>query len=107
MLAVGARGVPAMREITHGDVRAAARVLLSCPEKDWPLLMARMLEEAHHADCYRKAQGRIHPRLGNGTLMSAAFAMGAAPEPPASDLRYLRALGHVIAAVLDWHEARG
>ncbi|TVS01352.1 MAG: hypothetical protein EA407_11885 [Rhodobacteraceae bacterium] len=95
-----------MREITHGDVRAAARVLISRPEEDWPLLMARMLEDAHHADCYRKAQVHLHPRLGNGTLMSAAFALGVPPEPPASDLRYLHALGHVIAAVLDWHGAR-
>lgn len=93
-----------MREITHGDIRAAARVLLARPDEEWPALMARMLDEVHQADCYRKALGRVHPRLGNGTLMSTAFTLGAAPEPPVSDLHYLRALGHVIAAVLDWRQ---
>ena len=91
-----------MREITHGDIRVAARVLLSSDEQEWPRLMAQMLSDAHHADCYRKALGRHHPRLGNGTLMSAAFGMGAAPEPAPSDSRYLAAIRAVIEAVLDW-----
>ncbi|MCC5957033.1 MAG: hypothetical protein JJU07_13120 [Natronohydrobacter sp.] len=95
-----------MREITHGDIRVAARVLLARPEVDWPALMARMLTKAHHADRYRKALGRYHPRLGNGTLMGAAFGMGVAPEPLPSDSRYLAAIGAVIEAVLDWR-ARG
>ncbi|WP_071797115.1 hypothetical protein [Natronohydrobacter thiooxidans] len=91
-----------MREITHGDIRVAARVLIARPEPEWPALMARLLEDAHHADRYRKAQGRHHPRLGNGTLMSAAFGIGVAPEPLPSDSRYLAAIRAVIEAVLDW-----
>lgn len=91
-----------MREITQGDIRLAARVLLALPEADWPHVMAEMLDAAHRADCVRKALGRSHPRLGNGTLMSAAFARGPAPEPPLSDSRYLAALCAVIRATLDW-----
>lgn len=91
-----------MREITHGDIRVAARVLFARSESDWPAVCARLLEDAHHADRYRKALGRHHPRLGNGTLMSAAFGMGAAPEPLPSDSRYLAAIRAVIEAVLDW-----
>ncbi len=91
-----------MREITHGDIRVAARVLIARPEADWPALMARMLAKSQHADRYRKALGRHHPALGNGTLMSAAFGMGAAPEPLPSDTRYLAAIGAVIEAVQDW-----
>ncbi len=91
-----------MREITHGDIRAAARVLLAQSECIWPELMADMLGQAHHADRYRKAMGRLHPRLGNGTLMSVALARAPVAEPPASDPRYLTAIRAAIEAVLDW-----
>jgi hypothetical protein len=95
-----------MREITHGDIRAAARVLLAYRQEMWPGLMARMLEDAHCADRCRKALGRVHPKLGNGTLMSVALAHQPMPEPVASDQAYLVALGAVIAAVLDWRRQR-
>ncbi|TVP72325.1 MAG: hypothetical protein EA339_06810 [Rhodobacteraceae bacterium] len=91
-----------MREVTHGDIRAAARVLLSHAEQEWPHLVARMLVQAHHADCYRKAMGRLHPGLGNGTLMSVALAKAPVAEPPASDRRYLTAIRAVLEAVLAW-----
>ncbi len=95
-----------MREITHGDIRAAARVLLVRPAADWPHVMAQMLDEAHCADRYRKSFGRHHPRLGNGTLMSAALARKPVPEPPASDPRYLATLAASIEAVLSWRMGR-
>ncbi len=95
-----------MREITHGDIRAAARVLLGLPETGWPRLMREMLDEAHCADRYRKAFARHHPRLGNGTLMSAAFARSPVPEPPAADPRYLAAIAASIEAVLRWRMER-
>lgn len=81
-----------------------ARALLMRPESAWQALTAQMLSEAHLADLYRRRSGRCHPRLGNGTLMSAAFALHTAPEPPASDARYLCAMGHVIVAVIEWRQ---
>lgn len=93
-----------MREITHGDIRAAARVLLGRPEEDWPGLMVQMLTEAHCADRYRRARGCHHPRFGNGTLMSVALARVPVPEPPGSDSRYLVAIAAAIGAVLDWRD---
>ncbi len=95
-----------MREITHGDIVTAARVLLARPEPDWPALVARMLAAAHTADCHRKALGRVHPRLGAGTLISVAMAFGPAPVPRPSDSRYLRALAAVAQGVLAWRAAR-
>ncbi len=96
-----------MREITHGDMRACARVLLGHPRAEWARLMAVMLSEAHCADRYRRVFARAHPQLGNGTLMSVALARAPAPEPPASDTRYLVALAAATEAVLDWRAARG
>lgn len=95
-----------MREITQGDIRAAARVLIARPCAQWPALVAHMLEEAHHADCHRKALGRVHGRLGNGTLMAVAMRQGPAPEPLASDGAYLDAMATVIEAVMRWRAER-
>ncbi len=91
-----------MRDITHGDICAAARVLVDTPRSNWDAETARLLTEAEHADRYRRGFGIAHPRLGNGTLMAAALARAPAPAPPASDLDYLAALAAVIEAVLDW-----
>ncbi|MGY6703942.1 DUF7742 family protein [Roseinatronobacter sp.] len=108
-----------MREITRGDIHAAACVLLmcpcgdcpcsDCPCRDWPQVMAEMLAEAHMADCYRKRLGRVHARFGNGTLMAAALARAPAacatcarPSAP----RYLAALACVSSAIADWRAAR-
>lgn len=96
-----------MRSLSQGDVAAAARVLLSRPEAERPGLLRRMLAEAHAADCYRRGHGRVHPGLGNGTLMAAALARGGGSAPAAGDMDALRAMAEVIDGVLDWHAARG
>ena len=98
-----------MREITHGDMHAAACVLLTCPCGDWPRVMAGLLADAHSADCYRKHSGRVHPRLGNGTLMAVALAR--APDAAASCARpsaprYQQALACVLSALALWRTAR-
>ncbi|MGY6549256.1 MAG: DUF7742 family protein [Roseinatronobacter sp.] len=95
-----------MREITQADIVCAARALLCAPEQDWPDTVAAMLAEAHHADRYRKAFGRVHPRLGTGSLMNVACARGQAGDVPISDEACLRAMHAVIEAVLDWRGAR-
>lgn len=95
-----------MREITHSDIRACARVLLARAQGDWSQLLAQMLAEADHADRYRKAFGRAHPRFGNGTLIAVALAHHPAPEPVAADNAYLGAIAAVIEAVLDWRAER-
>ena len=94
--------VRAMREVTFGDIRAAARVLLKWPSGDWPEVMHRLLLEAHCADCYRKRWARAHPRLGNGTLMNVALSRHPVAEPAPSNPAYLAALAAAIAGVLDW-----
>ncbi|PZX46236.1 hypothetical protein LY56_01208 [Roseinatronobacter thiooxidans] len=95
-----------MREITQGDIRAAARVMLAHPQDQWQGVMQQMLYQAHCADCCRKALGVVHPRLGNGTLMSVALARQPVSEPLPSDQDYLVAIQAVIAAVLDWRAGR-
>lgn len=95
-----------MREITHSDIRACARVLLARKPAQWPQLMEQMLTKAHTADRYRKAIGRAHPHLGNGTLIAVALAHRPVPEPVASDTAYLGAIAAVIEAVLDWRAER-
>lgn len=95
-----------MRQITHGDVTSAARVLMPLPMAERAAVLTEMLERAHTADCYRKAMGRVHPQLGNGTLMAAALMHVPGPEPFAGDPAYLTALAQVIEGVMRWRRAR-
>ncbi|MGD9917900.1 MAG: hypothetical protein AB7U46_07760 [Paenirhodobacter sp.] len=94
-----------MRAISHGDLILAARAVRGLPVARRPELLARMLEEAHVADRYRKRLGRAHPRWGNGSLMARAMAEPLAPEGW-PDAEALEALAQVIAAVRLWR-ARG
>ncbi|SDY08242.1 hypothetical protein [Citreimonas salinaria] len=89
-----------MRPLVHGDVTTAARVLLTVPPQCRHALAARMIHEAACADAYRLLTGRAHPKLGNGTLMSAALAHGPAPEPMLDNRDYLSCLGLMIDALL-------
>jgi hypothetical protein len=59
--------------------------------------MADLLARADHADHHRQTYGSA--RLGNGTLMGAALALGPSPAPTIADPRHLAALGAVIAAL--------
>ncbi len=90
-----------MRQILHGDVVAAARVLRAVPEAARPGLIARLLDEAHWADLYRKRTGRAHPVWGDGSLMTAALRRAPPPEPTLSDGRYCSCLVQVLQAVLE------
>ncbi|SUZ32538.1 hypothetical protein ROE7235_02299 [Roseibaca ekhonensis] len=89
-----------MRPVTPTDLLAAAQVLLQWPDDAWPEVAAALLDEAARADRFRRRHGLAHPRLGNGTVTSAALARGSAPAPAAGDRRFLSALAAVIAAVL-------
>lgn len=88
-----------MRPVLIGDAIAAARVLLTRPEAEWPDAMARLLKRAFLADRYRSRFGRAHPLWGDGSLMAVAGTQPCAREPFLSDPRYLRALICVISSI--------
>ncbi len=98
-----------MRAILHGDVTAAARVLLLRPPEARPRFIRRLLSEADGADRYRKRTGRAHPHWGNGCLMAAALKYEAAPEPFLSDRDYAECMVIVLEAIIAWRSdaARG
>ncbi|MFD1912126.1 hypothetical protein [Halodurantibacterium flavum] len=89
-----------MRTVLIGDAVAAARALLPLPRASRPAMMARLIDEAHQADCCRKRLGRWHPRFGNGTLMDAASRYPQPREPFLDDPDYLDCLLVVLAALL-------
>jgi len=92
----------AMTTVGLGDVAAAARALMAVPEVERMPLMQRLLDEAGQAARYRRCHGRVHPRLGNGTLMERALACPQAEVAGPGDPAYLAALAQVIEAVLAW-----
>lgn len=94
-----ARG-PDMRPVTHGDILAAARVLLSVPDAAWPATLQDLLDKAARADRQRQIAGALAAGSGNGTLMAAALARFPPVAPPVDTPRHLAALATVIAALL-------
>lgn len=90
-----------MRGLTHGDVVAAASLLRIRPRETWDATIDRLLDQAHAADAYRKRLGRIHPRWGNGSLMSAVLCETTVwPEQRLSDTDYVEALAAVLLALV-------
>ncbi|MCL4188154.1 MAG: hypothetical protein KJZ85_11140 [Rhodobacteraceae bacterium] len=89
-----------MRPVLHGDVVAAARALLRVAPAERRDLVARMIDDAHIADRWRRRTGLLHPTKGNGSLMAAAATWPQAPEPFLSDFDYLDCLRTVIEALI-------
>ena len=85
-----------MRPVLHGDVSAAARVLLTVPRPERDRLCARMLAEAELADRHVAATGRLHPVFGNGSLMAAARGRKLANEPSFNDIQYCQCFEMVL-----------
>lgn len=88
-----------MRPALLGDVLAAARALLLVAPSDRPAHLTAIICAATVAERHRRWTGRSHPVHGDGSLMAAALACGAAPEPPLEDADYCRCLAFVLAAL--------
>ncbi len=79
-----------MRAVQLADIEVATRALLHCPAATRPALIATLIAQAKTADSYRKRMGKLHPRWGSGTLMSAAARY---PQTPRIDRMTPDALG--------------
>ena len=88
-----------MAEILFGDVIAAARVLISVPERRWGWALCRMVAEARRARRHFAEHGRQHPHYGDGTLHTAAMRRKPVPEPDLKSERYRRALIYTLERV--------
>ncbi|WP_420586790.1 hypothetical protein [Ruegeria sp.] len=85
-----------MRPVLHGDVSAAARVLLTAPPANRDRLCARMIHEAELADKHVVKTGTLHPLFGNGSLMATARNRLLADEPGFDDLNYCQCFELVL-----------
>ncbi len=89
-----------MRPVLHGDVSAAARVLLNAPALGREVLCRRMIAEAEIADRHVHRTGRMHPLFGNGSLMSAARKRVLADEPGFDNRDYCLCFETVLRALI-------
>ncbi|SDD76701.1 hypothetical protein [Ruegeria marina] len=89
-----------MLPVLHGDVCAAARVLLRTPPTSREALCRRMIVEADVADRHLRRTGRPHPLFGNGSLMSAARKRVLADEPGFDDPDYCLCFETVLRALV-------
>ncbi len=89
-----------MRPVMHGDVVAAARVLVAEPCARRHAVLGRLLQEAGWADAYRRDSGRVHPMWGDGSLMTAALLRRPGREPGLSDTDYCGCLAMVLETLV-------
>ncbi len=95
-----------MRRVMHGDVVAAARVLIGVPDTARHRLCQRMINEAHAAHRYFRRFGKSHLLWGDGSLMAAAHKRRLMPEPGFSDTRYCGCVEMVLHELIEWRAAR-
>lgn len=93
-----------MTTLTLEDLLVAARcVALWQRAGADPLAMARHIRgAAERADSFRKAERRVHPKLGDGTVAAASSSLcpGRSGDGPALSMQdLLPALGAVVAAL--------
>ena len=95
-----------MRRVMHGDVVAAARVLLAQPRKMRETTCRRLIDEADAAHRYFKRFGHSHGLWGDGSLMSAAGQHPMRPEPGFGDQDYCQCFELVLSTLIDWRLSR-
>ena len=83
----------------HGDVSAAARVLFRLPPEERAEACADMIDVAKTADRFRSKIGRVHAKLGNGSLMAVARKRPMAAEPSFDNADYCRCFALVLHAI--------
>ncbi len=88
-----------MRRLLHGDLVAAARVLLGQPPEGRPAVLARMLDAADRAEAHVARTGRAHPLWGAGCLETAAAHWPMADERWLDDPAYAVCLAMVLGGV--------
>ena len=91
-----------MRPVLHGDVVAAARVLLWRPHHERRAVMRQLLEQASIADLHYKRLKRGHPIWGNGSLMAVSMARDMASEPFLDDPEYCLCFVVVFEELIRW-----
>ncbi|MEM9011822.1 MAG: hypothetical protein AAGE18_11375 [Pseudomonadota bacterium] len=82
-----------MRPLLRADVVACARALLAAP--CWSAAFADILARAAEADRWRRAEGRLHPRFGDGSLEAATQGLAKVPEPAQGDRQYCACLAFI------------
>ena len=88
-----------MRPVLMGDAIAAARAMAAAPPARRGWVLCRMCREASRAEARRRATGQMHPRWGDGSLMSAALRRPCRAEPGLEDAAYREALIAVLERV--------
>ena len=92
-----------MRPVLHGDISSVARFLLSVPPDHRERMCWQVICEAEDADAFLRKTGRLHPVLGNGSLMSAAHKRPLPPEPRFDDVGYCECFRLVLDSLITFH----
>lgn len=89
-----------------GDVVAAALALRAVDAAARPALLRRLFADAETAWRHRLATARAHPKLGDGSLMTAALTQEVVREPGLADAIYCRCLAMVLLDLAERSDKR-
>jgi hypothetical protein len=84
-----------------GDLILFARALSVCPTEQMPDTARQLLAEATMADRYRRAVGKAHPTLGDGSLVGRIMREDLPVLTRADTPEFLIALRIVAETVLN------
>lgn len=90
-----------MRSVGLTDLDLAARAVLAVPPERRMAFVARLLDDAHTSDLWRKRRGVPHPSGGTGSLYAQASLHCLGPVTSA-DNSYCSALGVVLQGLEAW-----
>ena len=90
-----------MRSVGLSDLDIATRALLAVPQSIWAETAAKLINEAHTADLWRKRRGCAHPNGGTGSLYAQASLYPRAGTSQSS-ARYCAALSALLRALDTW-----
>ena len=89
-----------MRQVHLSELHLAALRLAPLGQSAQRKVIDQALDDAHCADKYRKRLRRAHPRLGNGTLISALSGHLTASPRAVNHYAYLGAMHILIDEIL-------
>lgn len=96
--------------LMHTDAACLARLLNSVPERERDSVASVVIQNAAIADRYRRENGRMHPRHGDGSLMAATLAyaahedVGVLSEPGLNDPEWARLVAQAYTFIAEWLE---
>lgn len=93
-----------MRQVLLQDAVVLARCMLLVVKEQRKTFARAKILQAHTADSFRIQNGKYHPLLGNGTLVSCLSSLPRGVERPLDDLDFADCMVKALEAVIGFRQ---